>query len=181
MKEQGKDYAEYGFKVPGDGWHVVEFGQGIDYLKAKGGESDWQDDSGDKAYKFPAKVIDPEGPDNDADISQIFGIPKGGGALADILAAVGLWDAVVKNFPGDDVSVFDKTVMDKIKAKLPGRSCMIKTEIDQKGKAQKKAVASMARYKEIAAEEKKKGAGKGKKEEVKKEEGKAEPVGDSWD
>ena len=114
MKETGKDHATSGFKVPSDAWHIVEFGEGIDYLPGKGGEGIYQNERGFKTYKIPAKVKDENDPDDTADNSQLVGVEKGGTWMANILACVGLWDAVCKKFPGDDVTVFDKPVMDGI-------------------------------------------------------------------
>lgn len=160
MKEKGTDGATAGFKLPGDGWHVVEFQEGIDFLPAKGGEGIYQNERGFKTYKFPAKVKDDQDPDDGADVSQLIGMEKGGGYLANILAAVGLWEAIEKKFPGDDVSVWDDPIMNGIKVKLPGMSCMMKTEIDKKGYVQVRQTASMKKYREIAAEEAAKGGGK---------------------
>jgi hypothetical protein len=179
MKEQGKDHVVTGFKVPQNGWHIVEFGEGIDFLTGKGGEGIYQNERGFKTYKFPAKVKDENDPDNDADISQLAGMEKGGPWVANILACVGLWEAVCKKFPGDDVSVFDKNVMDGIKSKLPGRSCMMRTEIDKDGRAQVREMCTMAKYKEVLAEQKVKSGGNksgAKKEEVKQE----AASGDDW-
>jgi hypothetical protein len=174
MKESGKDLVETGFKVPSNGWHLVEFGQGIDFLQVKGGGAPYQNDKGFKTYKLPATVKDESDPDNGADISQLVGIEKGGPWMANILACVGLWDAVVAKFPDPNVSVFDQPVMDGIKSRLPGRTCMMKTELDKDGNARIRVMASIAKYKEALAEEKAKNAGaktgKGADKEKKSEE-----------
>jgi len=158
MKEEGKDYVETGFKVPSDGWHVVEFQQGIDFLPGKGGEGIYQNERGFKTYKLPAIVKDETDPDDTADVSQLVGMEKGGQWLANILAAVGLWEAVKTKFPGPDVSVFDTPIMDGIKSKLPGRTCMMKTELDKDKKTRVRVMCSMVRYKEVLKEEKEKAA-----------------------
>ncbi len=164
MKEEGKDHVVTGFKKPNDGWHLVEFKEGIDFLPGKGGEGIYQNERGFKTYKFPAVVKDEvDDGSNDADVSQLCGVEKGGTWLANILACVGLWEAVKKKFPGENVSVFDGPVIDGIKTRLPGMSCMMRTEIDKDGNARVREMASFARYKEILAEEKAKSTGGGKK------------------
>ena len=164
MKETGKDGAEYGFKVAPDGWHKIEFQDEIGFLPGKGGVGFTQDDDGFKTYKFAAKVIESENGENDGIvIDQLAGTnPKyrGGSIVANILAAVGLWDAVLKAFPGEDASVFDKPVMDGIKGKVPGTSCMVKTEIGKDGRSHVRQIASFAKYKEIHAAEKSTGGSK---------------------
>jgi hypothetical protein len=184
MKEEGKDYVKTGWKKPVDGWHVVEFEQGIDYLPGKGGEGIYQNERGFKTFKLPAKVKDENDESNEADVSQLVGVEKGGGWMANILACVGLWEAVKKKYPGPDVSVFDAPIIEGIKAKLPGMKCMMRTELDKEGNVKVREMASFARYKEIQAEEKTKAA-KGKKgtppasapaEEKKEEAG----TGDGW-
>ncbi len=183
MKEEGRDHVETGFKMPSDGWHVVEFQQGIDFLPGKGGEGVYQNERGFKTYKLPAIVKDDTDPDNAADISQLVGIEKGGTWMANILACVGLWEAVKTKFPGADVSVFDPPVMDGIKSRLPGRTCMMKTELDKDGRARVRVMCSMAKYKEVLKEEKEKAVTGKKGGKVTKE---AEPAketatdGDGW-
>lgn len=168
MKEQGQDGAVVGFRIPTDGWHAVEFQEGIDTLKQKDNHDvEYQNERGFKTYKFPAKVIagDTNDPDDGADASQLVGVEKGGQFLANILAAVGLWDAICKAFPGDDVSVFDAKVIDGIKTRMPGKACMIKFEVGKDPKtgnprANVRQIASFAKYKEILKEESAKGKGK---------------------
>ncbi len=159
MKEEGKDHGVAGFKKAVDGWHYVEFQQGIDFLPAKGGEGIYQNERGFKTYKLPALVKEPDTESDGADVSQLVGMEKGGGWLANILACVGLWEAVKKKYPGSDVSVFDQPIIDGIKAKLPGMTCMIRTEIDKDGTVRTREIASHAKYKEILAEQKTKAAG----------------------
>jgi hypothetical protein len=161
MKEQGSDHATLGFKKASDGWHIVSFLENIGFLPGKGGEGIYQNEKGFKTYKFPTAVKDEEDDgSNDADVNILVGTEKGGGMLANILACVGLWEAVQKKFPGDDVSVFDEPVMNGIKARLPGMSCMMRTELDKDGNVRVREMASFARYKEIIAEEKSKSGDK---------------------
>jgi hypothetical protein len=160
MKEKGVDGAEVGgFKAAEDGWHKGEMQQGIDYMKGKGGEGVWQDEkTGQHAYNFPIKIVDSEDPSDGANIGWTAFEKSGGNALATLLTAVGMWDAICAKFPGDNVSVFDKPIMDGIKAKLPGRSCMVLSQVDKQGYAKAIKFASFAKYKEIQAEEKTKAA-----------------------
>lgn len=165
MKEEGQDHVVTGFKNPSDGWHIFEFKEGIDYRKNEAGDAPFVNDNGFKTLILPCVVSDPNDPDDGANNNQFVGMEKGGPWLANILACVGLWEAVKKRFPGPDVSVFDQPVLDGIKAKLPGLKCMMKTELEKgKGKDVNKVfvrtreMASFAKYKEIEKEEKEKAA-----------------------
>jgi hypothetical protein len=165
MKEKGVDGAEVGgYKVAKDDWHIVEFQEGIGMMPGKGGEGFWQDEKGGHAWIFPIKVKDPEDESDGANIQFSANENGGGNALSTILAAVGMWDAICKKYPGDDVTVFDKPIMDGIKVKLPGMSCMCRSQAytDKGGYTKAKGVqfASFTKYKEIAKEEKAKGKGK---------------------
>lgn len=162
MKEKGVDGAEVGgFKVATDGWHQIEVQEGIDLMKGKGGEGIYQDEkTGQHAWVFPLKVKDPDDESDGANIGFTVFEKGGGDTLATLLAAVGLWDALIKKFPGDDVTVFDKPVIEGIKVKLPGMSCMARSQVDKQGYAKAAQFASFKRYKEILAEEKAKGGGK---------------------
>jgi hypothetical protein len=188
MREEGKDHAVLGFKKANDGWHIVEFLEGIDFLPGKGGEGIYQNERGFKTYKFPTAVKDEEDDgSNGADVNILIGVEKGGPFCANVLACVGLWEKVKQKFPGDDVSVFDKAVMDGIKIKLPGMSCMMRTELDKDQNVRVREMASFAKYKEILAEEKTKGkTGGGKKKDDKstgktEEKADAKPASDGWD
>lgn len=162
MKEVGMDGGEVGgFKVAADGWHIVEFQEGIDQMKGKGGEGIYQDEkTGQHAWVFPIKVKDSEDESDGANIGFTVFEKGGGNALATLLAAVGMWDAITKKFPGDDVTVFDKPIMDGIKVKLPGMSCMCRSQVDKGGFAKAAQFASFTKYKELTKEEKAKGKGK---------------------
>jgi hypothetical protein len=174
-----------GFKVVKDGWYKGEFQQGIDYMKGKGGEGVWQDEkTGQHAYNFTIKVIDSEDPSDDGGNIGWTVFEKGGGdQLATLLEAVGLWSAICAKFPGE-VSVFDKPIMDGIKAKVPGRSCMVKSRIDKQGYPKAINFLSFSEYKKIEAEEKTKAATskKGKAAAPAETTPAAEtaPAGDGW-
>ena len=163
MKEEPTDHVVIGFKVPQNGWHVAKFQEGIDYLPAgKGKDGYYQNEKGFKTLKLPCLVDDQEDPDHEAQINVLINTENGQKNMASILLCVGLWDAVTKRFPGKDVTVFDQPVIEGIKVKLPGLTCMMRTEIDKNNNASPREIVSHAKYKEIAAAEKVKAA-EGKK------------------
>lgn len=179
MKEQGVDGAVVGgFKTATDGWHVIEFQEGIDFMKGKGGEGIWQDEHGNKAYNFPLKVKNADDPDDGAQIGYTAFTKGGGDGLASVLVCAGLWDAVLKAFPDPNISVFDEKVMNGVKSKLPGRSCMCRSQVDKGGFSKAVQFATFAKYKEIEAETKKKGGGK--KSEAPAAETKPSAPADEW-
>jgi hypothetical protein len=156
MKEKGTDHAKSEFKVINNGWHVFEFTDGIDYAKEKDNPSnDALDKNGNKSLLIPSIIKDSNDPDDSAKLTQRIniGFSSSGGWMASLLICVGLWDAICKKFPGDDVSVFDEAVLNGIKVKLPGLSCMMRTEIDKAGYAKVVEMASFTAYKKIQTEE----------------------------
>lgn len=125
--------SSWGFKKPEDGWHKVEMGEGIDLMKDKEGKV-VQDAKGNNLWKFPAKINDEDASDHEADISLIiaetaFGEKK----IGDIIAAIGQKDNFEKAFPGDR-SFFEQAIMDKVKIKVPGQFCQMRTETSKDGK-----------------------------------------------
>ncbi len=178
MHEIGTDGAEYssGFKQPTDGWHTVEVQEGIGFLKSgKAGEDqhDWQDKDGTKAYKFTLKIIDDD--DNkDITIDRIANTKNGGKIVADLLAAAGLWKKLCEAYPGGNVSVFDKPIIEGIISKLPNTKFTVETEQNKEGKAFVKTIASFAKQKELIAA--RTSGDKGKKE-TKKESAAEAPTG----
>jgi hypothetical protein len=133
MKAQGRTHAEYGFKKPNDGWHIVEMGEGIDLMKD--GEGNMiKDAKGNNLWKFPAKINEDTAEDHGVDIGQVvpqtdFGEQK----IADILAGIGEFANFEKGFPGER-SFFEQPIMDKIKIKVPGKFLKIRTETSKDGK-----------------------------------------------
>lgn len=159
-----------GFKLASDGWHRIEFQENIGHMKSKGGQDDWQDAEGNKAYNFPIKVKDPDDPDDGANVGYTAFTKGGGAGVATMLDAAGLWEAIDKAFPGDNApSIFDDKIMNGVKTKLPGRSCWAKTEVDKNGFAKAVVFADETLHKKLVAEETAKGGGKsaGKKAETK--------------
>jgi len=125
--------SSWGFKRPEDGWHIVEMGEGIDLMKDKEGVV-VKDAKGNNLWKFPAKINDEDASDHEADISLIiaetaFGEKK----ISDIIAAIGQKDNFEKAFPGDR-SFFEPAIMDKVKIKVPGQFCQMRTETSKDGK-----------------------------------------------
>ena len=124
---QASGVIEQGFKRADDGWHVVKFDEGIDYLKNKEGEISVTK-SGDNRWKFPLVVEDENDDNNGVKIDFITQEnDKGENMIAGFLLTVGLLAAFEKNFPGD-VSLFEDKVMQKIKVKMPGQFMRIKTK-----------------------------------------------------
>lgn len=120
-----------GFERAADGWHIVKFDEGIDYLKRKDKESGEEvlstNKSGDKAHKLVLIVEDEEDESNGVKIDVICSEnKKGEQTLTNFLGATGLFAKFVKAFPGD-VSAFDDKVMTKIKTNLPGQFLRVKT------------------------------------------------------
>jgi hypothetical protein len=173
MKEKANDGGSFTGKSVAEGWHIVEVMEPIEYVKNKDGE-EVQDKSGAKIWKIPIQVKDDKDESNGGNIGCSVFESNGGALMATILEAAGLWGAICKAFPGDDVTVFDKKIMDGVKTKLPGRSFMVESITDKNGYAKLKSVASFTKYKEI--EKDKKG---GKKEEPAKESA-ASGTGDGW-
>jgi hypothetical protein len=174
-----KDGEIGGFKVATDGWHVGEFQEGIDFIPGKGGEGIWQDDQGNKAYSFPLKVKDPDDESDGANIGCTIFCKGGEDAMATLLDSVGLLAAVNAKFAGD-VSPFDSKIMDGVKVKLPGKSCMVKTQIDKKGFARAVSIVSFAQHKEIIAVAAAKGAGKKGKSTTEEKSPESAPKSDDW-
>lgn len=141
QSELGNDKSSsWGFKKPEDGWHKVEMGEGIDqmvYSKDMEGHKVGEsvvDGKGNKLWKFPAKINDEDATDHEADISLVIAeTPFGEKKIGDIIAAIGMKDGFEKNFPGDR-SFFEAAIMDKVKIKVPGQFCQMRTETSKDGK-----------------------------------------------
>ena len=184
MKTQGREHGEWGFKKPTDGWHVVEMGEGIGLLTDKEGHVA-KDAKGNNLYKFPAKINEENAEDHGINVDIIvsentaFGEQK----VADILAAIGEFEAFEKHFPGDH-SVFEAALMDKIKIKVPNKFLKLKTETSKDGKYSN--VVEIASTKFVPKDAAASAAGKtaGKKAEGKKEaagNSAAAATGDGWE
>jgi hypothetical protein len=151
MKEQERDGAEYGgFKQFTPGWHTVIVVEGIDYLKIKDGTA-WQDERGNKAYKFTLKCVD-EDENKDVTIDRIANTGNSGQYVADLLSATGLMKKVQEKFPDPNVTVFDPRVMEGVKINLPNKPFMLETDVNKEEKAVIKTVVSLIKYKTFVAE-----------------------------
>jgi hypothetical protein len=134
MKAQGREHAEWGFKKPADGWHVVEILEGIGlvtYKEEKDGHAAGEvvkDKKGNELYKIPARINDEKAEDNEADISQtVSATAFGEQKIADILAGVGEFDNFNTKFPGER-SFFEPEIMNAIKVRIPGKFLRMRTE-----------------------------------------------------
>jgi hypothetical protein len=125
--------SSWGFRHPNDGWHKVEMGEGIDLMKDKEGKV-VQDAKGNNLWKFPAKINDEDASDHEADIGLVIAeTPFGEKKIGDVIAAIGQKENFEKAFPGDR-SFFEQAIMDKVKIKIPGQFCQMRTETSKDGK-----------------------------------------------
>ena len=181
MREKAQDGKTFLGVMAADGWHEIEIQDGIDYLMAKDGGNPVQNERGFKTWKITTKVIESEDkPSIGGFVGCLVSEEKGGDLMATILDAAGLWKTICEKFPGDDVTVFDKKIMDGVKTRLPGKTFMIESRLDKAGFAKVISVASYAKYKELSAEKKEDKKSGGKKEESKKEAATAVGTGDGW-
>jgi len=176
MKVQGREHAEWGFKMPSDGWHRVEMLEGIDYFKKEGEIQ--TDKKGEKAWLFPAKISDDQDPDDGIRVNQfVYESDFGEQKIADILAGIGEMANFEKAFPGER-SFFESAIMDKIKIKVPGKFLKMRTELSKDGKNVNFPECASLKY---TPEEKGKAAAKGKGKEKAAEVNSAAPqAGSEW-
>jgi len=134
MRAQAEDRGviESGFKRAEDGWHIVKFAEGIDYLKSKKADTEEEiislNKQGDKNWKIPLVVEDEDDESNEVPVDVIVAEnKKGEQVVTNFLGATGLFAKFAKAFPGD-VSVFSDPVMAKLKTNLPGQFMRIKTK-----------------------------------------------------
>jgi len=161
---QGKDSADWGFTPPSDGWHMIEFQEGIAYLEKDG--KVLEDKKGKKLIAFPA-VIKEDGTDDDGKKVSVIvaeGTDFGEQKVADILVATELFEKFEQHFPGD-VSVFDSAPWSKIVTSVPGKFAKIKIEASKDGKFAN--IVGLTNVK-TKVEEKPKESGKGAAKEEKK-------------
>lgn len=134
MKDYGTQTSgEWGFRKPSDGWHLIQFQDGIDYLKNKEGEV-WSDEkTGRKALKLPALVADEKDESNGLDCSVLVQVTEAGEKrMANILNATKLYKKFAEKFPGD-IGMFDKDVLAAIKVKLPGQFMKVELATNKNG------------------------------------------------
>lgn len=128
MKLQANDKSTIGgFKRAEDGWHVAKFIEGIDILRNKEQEES-KNKAGDRLWKFTLAIDDANDESNEVKVDIIVSENETGEQLVvNFMERIGLYDAFLKAFPGDD-SVFTSKVMDKIKQKFPDKFIRIKTK-----------------------------------------------------
>lgn len=183
MKEKATDGFQTGGKAADNGWHYTVIGEGMERVKNKEGV-EWQDEKGFKAWRIPMTVKDDNDPSNGAYIDCSVFESNGGEFMASILQAVGMWGAICKANPGDDVSVFDSQIIEKVRAKIGNLPLMVRSEQDKEGRPKVRQVASFDKYKEIIEEEKKKkvtsGGTKAQDKAAETTEAKAGATGEDW-
>lgn len=191
-KERGK--IESGFERVSDGWHIMKFEEGIDYLKNKDGEM-VKTKNGDPMWKIPMVVDDEGDADNGIGHDHIaIETVRGEEMIANMLAATGLWKKFADNFPGD-VSLFEEKVMSKVKTQLPGKLWRVHTKEGKAKEGQEHGFVNIDGYGKMSDKiadldeafgfNKKKGGGKGteKAADTKNPEPEGENKGgdDNWD
>lgn len=133
MKVQGRENASWGFKEVPEGWHMVQFQDGIDYLMDKEGRMS-EDKKGNKLLKIPAKIIDdPDLENTNLDTIVSFGTQFGEQKIADILTNCGLYKKFEQNFDAD-ASFFDEGPLSALKSKLPSQCVKFRVEKSKDGK-----------------------------------------------
>jgi len=145
--EGGSGTIEQGFKRAENGWHIVEFQEGIAPLTNKEDE-EVLNKQGDLLWKIPMKVNDEQDVSDEVDVDCIAGEnAKGEQMLVDFLGAVGLFGKFAKAFPGDE-SIFDKECMKQVKTRLPGEMMRIKTEQNEytDGKGDKQTAVNIVAF-----------------------------------
>ena len=136
MKVKGRENADWSARKAQDGWHMVMFEEGIDFLKDQDGNFYMtKPDSKGNSYKrlsFPTSIKE-DGEDDGIRVSNAVsvGTDFGEQRVADLLAATGLFAAFEKNFP-EDASFWDENVLNAIKSKLPGKFCKMRLETNSK-------------------------------------------------
>ena len=132
MKDKGQETGEYKFQKPPDGYHLIQFGEGIDFLKNAEGELVKSKKKGETSLKFPATIVDDDDPANGMDASRIAPVSDfGEGIVYDILKATKLYKKFAEKFPGEEVNVFASPVLDAIKTKIPGLFMRVKLETNK--------------------------------------------------
>jgi hypothetical protein len=140
MDTQGTQVADWGFKAPADGWYLMEFMGDIKELsKEVDGDTKFSlqiplkaisDLAGDEAT-FQMSIFIPLSGETDKEIG--FAKKK----MADVLVNSGLWEQLETKYPGKDVSVLDKRIVDAVAINLPSHQAMAKVETKESKKDKK--------------------------------------------
>nr|BDD44336.1 hypothetical protein 12 [Desulfobacterales bacterium] len=127
--------ADLGFQIPEPGVYIFEASEGIDLFT--------NENSGKTSLKVPTKIVESvDGGDGSVGMTVTHFVPIeskwGEKQLASLLTITDLAPAFEKRFP-DDTSFLDKTFIDSVKLKLPGKLFRGEIEIRQNNKGQKNA------------------------------------------
>lgn len=140
MDTQGTTNADWGFQVPADGWYLMTFQGDIRELKKEvDGDTKLSlqiplravsSYSGEDA-SFQLSIFIPLNAETDREIG--FAKKK----MADILINAGLWEKFEKQYPGNDISILDKRIVEGAKLKLPDQQVLAKVETKESKKDKK--------------------------------------------
>jgi hypothetical protein len=124
-----------GFQKPDDGWHLCTFDEGIG-LVLNAEQKEILSKKGDRLWKIPLKIDDPEDPNNELGVDILaYEDDRGEKTFSNMLGVAGLFESFAKAYPKDTDSVFEDRIMDKVKSKLIGKKGMFytSTKEDKKG------------------------------------------------
>jgi hypothetical protein len=141
MDTQGAVNVDWGFEAPTDGWYFMTFLGDIKELK-KEVDGDIKVSlqiplqatssySGEEA-SFRLSIFIPLNAETDQEIG--FAKKK----MAAVLANAGLWEKFEKQYPGNDISILDKRIVEGLKLKLPDQQVLAKVETKESKKDKKK-------------------------------------------
>ena len=132
MDTQGQQNADWGYQAPAPGWYLMNFIDGVEEIKKEDG------DKVRMSLKVPLQAVEsyPDGEAADFKMSVFVplteesdkGIAFAKKKMADILVNAGIWEAFEKQYPGKDVSILDKRIIEASKLKLPNKQVMVKIE-----------------------------------------------------
>jgi hypothetical protein len=132
MKVKGREDADFGFRMPEEGWHQVKILEGIGELKNKDGAI-IADKNGNNRFTFPMAIDG--GEDDGIRVSLVTSANTvfGEQVIADLLHHTGLEAAFNEKFPGDN-SYWDADVINAVKVKLQDKFVQAYIEISKDGK-----------------------------------------------
>lgn len=140
MDTQGTTNADWGFQVPADGWYLMNFQGDIRELKKE------VDGDIKVSLQIPLRAISSYAGEEasfqlsifiqlNAETDREIGFAKK--KMADILINAGLWEKFEKQYPGNDISILDKRIVEGAKLKLPDQQVMAKVETKESKKDKK--------------------------------------------
>ena len=140
MDTKGTPVADWGFQAPIDGWYLMEFMGDIKEIK--------KEVDGDVKFslQIPLKAIQSLSGEEAAFQMSIF-IPLSGETdkeigfakkkMADVLVNSGLWEQFETKYPGSNISILDKRIVEGVCSQLPGARAMAKVETKESKKDKK--------------------------------------------